>query len=99
MGRTKNPAYRPATEKALVTGLFLWTRCARACDARIDSSRAPAGNVPTTTAHERTTAPSPVRRALFARARRPLVRRRFARRLRRDRPPQPAPAHGPPGRR
>src|SRR4051812_23977765 len=22
----KNPAYRPATEKALVTGLFLWAR-------------------------------------------------------------------------
>src|SRR5687768_9083184 len=24
----QNPAYRPATEKALVTGLFLWTRFA-----------------------------------------------------------------------
>src|SRR5215203_1589956 len=24
----KNPAYRPATEKALVTGLFLWARFA-----------------------------------------------------------------------
>src|SRR6266540_4106169 len=33
----QNPAYRPATEKALVTGLFLWTRFAG------DSSGSPRG--------------------------------------------------------
>ena len=35
----KNPAYRPATEKALVTGLFLWTRFAG------DSSGSPRGGL------------------------------------------------------
>jgi len=39
MGGTKNPAYRPATEKALVTGLFLWTRFAG------DSSGSPRGGL------------------------------------------------------
>jgi hypothetical protein len=35
----KNPAYRPATEKALATGLFLWTRFAG------DSSGSPRGGL------------------------------------------------------
>jgi integrase len=35
----QNPAYRPATEKALVTGLFLWTRFAG------DSSGSPRGGL------------------------------------------------------
>src|SRR3954466_7103883 len=33
----QNPAYRPATEKALATGLFLWTRFAG--DSSSDSPR------------------------------------------------------------
>jgi hypothetical protein len=35
----QNPAYRPATEKALATGLFLWTRFAG------DSSGSPGGGL------------------------------------------------------
>jgi hypothetical protein len=35
----QNPAYRPATEKALETGLFLWTRLAG------DSSGSPRGGL------------------------------------------------------
>ena len=35
----QNPAYRPATEKALVTGLFLWSRFAG------DSSGSPRGGL------------------------------------------------------